>query len=494
MRDSVRFILGGRVEEVRQCNPTETVLDFLRNEKGRVGTKEGCAEGDCGACTVVVVEVAGDALRYRAVNACILFLPTLDGKQLITVEDLQTADGALHGVQRAMVEQHGSQCGFCTPGFVMSLFAMFHTQNGRAPSRQEIDENLAGNLCRCTGYAPIVRAAQQSLTTDRSDQFNQHEKGVLEQLKAWRDEDLLAMEYGGRHYFAPTTREQLCTLLDTHPGATMVAGATDVGLWVTKQLQQIDTLVYTGMVAELNIVEFDEAGGVLAIGAAVTYTRALSHILDIYPDFEELLSRLGAVQVRNVGTIGGNIANGSPIADMPPALIALGTRLVLASSDGERTIDLEDFFVAYGKQDLQPGECISRILLPLPEQNQQFRTYKLCKRFEQDISAVCAAFCVDIRDGKVSSVRACYGGMAETPRRAMHCEEALMGQPWNEQSIDQAMRALQRDFEPISDMRASAQYRMSAAQNLLKRFFLETSDKPFPVRLEPRYSQSGATP
>lgn len=484
MRNKIRFVLNGQMEVIDDCLPTDTVLDFLRDEKNLVGSKEGCAEGDCGACTVVLAENVDGELRYNAVNACIIFLPTLDGKHLITVEALQQEDGSLHPVQQAMVEQHGSQCGFCTPGIVMSLFAMYQQQRSELPSRKSIDACLAGNLCRCTGYAPIVRAARQSLSPGGTDKFQKAEAETLEILAGLESDQTLSISNGGRTFLAPTTLEQLCSELASHPDATIVAGATDVGLWVTKQLLQPETVIYTGNVLELGIIEQDQHG-YLSIGAAVTYTQAMPQLLAIYPDFEELITRLGALQVRNVGTIGGNIANGSPIGDMPPALIALDAKLVLASTNGERTIDLESFFLEYGVQDLRPGECVARILLPLPSEDQLFRTYKISKRIEQDISAVCAAFAIRMTDGKVSSARVCFGGMAAIPKRAAHCEQALNGKDWNQQTIEYAMAAIGKDFSPITDMRASAPYRLRVAINLLKRFYLETSNQLFPVRLAP---------
>jgi xanthine dehydrogenase small subunit len=483
MRDALRFVLNGQVQEIKECSATETALDFLRNKKRLTGTKEGCAEGDCGACTVVVAEVVDGQLTYTAVNSCILFLPTLDGKQLITVEHLQQPDGVLHPVQQALVDQHGSQCGFCTPGFVMSMFAMFHDRKHDNSSRDSINAKLAGNLCRCTGYAPIIRATVQSLTHSDTDQFDAGEAATIEQLGKLKSNDMLQMNGEESQFFAPVSVAELCSILEAQPDATIVAGATDVGLWVTKKLEELETVVYIGKVADLLTIERDELSSMLSIGAAVTYTQALEQILALYPDFKELLIRLGAVQVRNVGTIGGNIANGSPIGDMPPALIALGAQLVLRSTQGERTIDLEQFFIDYGKQDLQKGEFVSRVLIPYPSVDQNFRSYKISKRIEQDISAVCGAFSLELQNGTVNAARVCYGGMAATPKRATHCESALIGNAWCEQTIAQAMQSLEKDFSPISDMRASASYRMAVAQNLLRRFYLETSGKDYPVRL-----------
>ncbi len=479
MSGAIRFLLGDRLIEASDFDPQLTVLDWLRMNR-HTGTKEGCAEGDCGACTVVVGDLAGDEIRYRSFNACIQLLATLDGRQLIIVEDLAQAE--LHPVQQAMVDHHGSQCGFCTPGFVMSLFAMYH--ENRIPGeqgigRRQIDEGLAGNLCRCTGYAPIVRAAQQALFMPVDDQFSQNRDQTVANLKQIQPTECLELEYKSRRFFAPRSLDELCDLLTQHPDAVMVAGATDVGLWITKQLRVIDTLVYTANVAELHTLAIDKQSACLEIGAAVSYTDAMGALTDVYPDFRPLLARLGAVQVRNAGTIGGNIANGSPIGDMPPPLIALGARLVLRSTRGSRTLDLEEFFIEYGRQDLEPGECVEKILLPLPDPAVQFRVYKLGKRFDQDISAVCAAFALTLDKGAVASIRICYGGMAGVPARAREAESTLRGQPWTQATIEGAMSALERDFEPITDWRASSEYRMIAAQNLLQRFFLEmTRDEP----------------
>ena len=483
MSGKIRFLLGQRLIEAGDFDPQLTVLDWLRAHR-RTGTKEGCAEGDCGACTVVVGDLDGAGIRYRSFNACIQLLATLDGRQLITVEDL--AQNGLHPVQQAMVDHHGSQCGFCTPGFVMSLFAMYH-RGGLAHAglarRRQIDEGLAGNLCRCTGYAPIVRAAEQALSGSADDHFSRNRERIVSRLREIQPREGLALEHLGRRFFAPLGLDELCDLLSQYPEAVMVAGATDVGLWITKQLRVMDTLVYTGNVGELRSLAVDRASATLEIGAAVSYTDAMDALTEAYPEFRPLLSRLGAVQVRNAGTIGGNIANGSPIGDMPPPLIALGARVVLRSAQGERTIDLEDFFIEYGKQDLRPGECVAKILVPLPAGTQQFRVYKLSKRFDQDISAVCAAFAVTLENGVVAAIRIAYGGMAGVPARATHAENALLGQPWTRAGAERAMSELTSDFQPITDWRASREYRMVSAQNLLLRFFLDTGeDEPVQLR------------
>jgi xanthine dehydrogenase small subunit len=489
MHRTVRFILAGNVEELSGFDPTRTVLEYLREDRGLVGTKEGCAEGDCGACTVVLGELDGDSIRYRAVNSCIQFLATLDGKLLLTVEDLTTSKNQsnpeLHAVQQAMVEQHGSQCGFCTPGFVMSLFAMFHNDREHTAGRKDIDLALAGNLCRCTGYAPIVRAAEQVLKARRSDRFSETERQTIEQLKSIQHESTLEISSANGRFFAPRSIAELCKLREKYPQAVLVAGATDVGLWVTKQNRQLEMLIYLGEVNELKQISDDDR--YLSIGAAVSYTDASDAIANLYPAFLPLIQRIGGTQVRNAGTIGGNIANGSPIGDMPPGMIALGAKLVLRDTRGQRIIDLENYFLDYGRQDLGKAECVEKVLLPRPAESGLFSIYKVSKRFEQDISAVCGAFSIQLEGSVISNARVCFGGMAATPKRASNCEKALEGKPWVQETIDEAMEAMQNDFTPLTDMRASASYRMRVSQNLLQRFYLEHTKAPFPVRLGLRY-------
>lgn len=475
MGGAVRFVLGLDAHEVRGLPPATTVLAYLRDHCRRVGTKEGCAEGDCGACTVVLGEVdsegGGGAIRYRAVNSCIQFLPQLHGKQLITVEDLRGADGALHPVQQAMVEEHASQCGFCTPGFVMSLFAMFH--DAGAAGRAAVDDALAGNLCRCTGYAPIICAAQKILAQRGADKFDAANKTTVKKLRAANGSETLTVRCNGQSYFAPRTLRGLLQLRARHADATLVAGATDAGLWATKQLRRFGTLLDTGRVAELRRLR--ERGGMLEIGAAVTYRDAAAALTAHYPALGELMRRLGSVQVRNAGTIGGNIANGSPIGDMPPPLIAAGSRVVLRSVRGARDIALEDFFVDYGKQDLRAGEVLEKILLPLPPAGLHFKVYKLSKRFDQDISTVCGAFALRMQKEKVAAIRIAFGGMAGIPQRARRTEQALAGKTWSESTVAAAAAVLEKEYTPLSDLRGGAAYRTLAAKNLLHRFYLETT-------------------
>jgi len=481
MRGEVRFLLDDAPRRLTQFDPTMTVLDYLRQVEHLTGTKEGCNEGDCGACTVVVAKPQNGRLRYQAVNACIQFLGTLDGCQLITVEHLAKA-GKLHAVQQAMVDNHGSQCGFCTPGFVMSLFAMTRDFD-EAPDDATIDDVLAGNLCRCTGYAPIARAAQAAYDlAPRDDAFTTGETETLEKLTALRDEETVEVGDGGkRRFLAPASLDDLAALYERHPEATLSAGSTDVGLRVTKQMKRPETLIYTGRVTEL--ARLEETAEAIEIGAGVTYADALAILAQYYPDMGEVIRRIGSVQIRNTGTIGGNIANGSPIGDSPPLLIAAGATLHLRKGQARRSLPLEDFFLEYGKQDRQPGELVERISLPLPPEDTFFRAYKVSKRFDQDITAVLGAFSLTIEDGVVTSARLAYGGMAATPKRAALAEAALTGQPWSEATVKRAMAVLEADFQPLTDWRASGGYRMKAAQNLLYRCFIETTDPAVDTRL-----------
>ncbi|MGF1629743.1 MAG: xanthine dehydrogenase small subunit [Kiloniellaceae bacterium] len=482
MRGEIRFLLDDAPRSLSQLDPTMTVLDYLRQVEHLTGTKEGCNEGDCGACTVVVACPHGDRLRYRAVNACIQFLGTLDGCQLLTVEHLAKA-GQLHPVQQAMVDCHGSQCGFCTPGFVMSLFAMTR-DHAEAPDETTIDDILAGNLCRCTGYAPIVRAAQRAYAmAPRDDAFAAGETTTVKQLAALQDGETVAVADGaaGRRFFAPSSLDELAALYAEHPEATLTAGSTDVGLWVTKGLQRPQTVIYAGRVAELARIAETAVG--IEIGAGVTYSEAMAVLAKHYPDMGEVIRRLGSVQIRNVGTIGGNVANGSPIGDSPPLLIAAGATLHLRKGRERRSLPLQDFFLDYGRQDRAPGELVERIDLPLPPAGAQFRAYKVSKRFDQDITAVLGAFSLTIDAGRVTLARLAYGGLAATPRRAAAAEGALVGRPWNEATVADAMAALVEDFQPITDWRAGSAYRLKVAQNLLRRYFIETTDPTSVTRL-----------
>ncbi len=482
MRSKIRFLLGAEPRELSVSDPTMTVLDYLRGPERRTGTKEGCGEGDCGACTIVLGRLVNGRLHYEAVNACIQFLPTLDGTQLLTVEDLKQPDGTLHPVQQALVETDGSQCGFCTPGFVMSLFALYQSE-ATPPGRQDIDDCLAGNLCRCTGYGPIIAAAQQmhALGNRAGERYQRLARETTAKLAAISDQETLCVGDGKRRFFAPATMDALADLVAGHPDAQILAGGTDVGLWVTKHLRKLQTIIYLGRVAKL--ARITETETTIEIGAGATYTAAMGLIARHYPDMGELFRRLGSVQVRNAGTIGGNIANGSPIGDSPPPLIAAGATLHLRKGPARRSLPLEDYFIGYGQQDRQPGEFVERITLPKPDPATRFRTYKISKRFDQDISAVCAAFSLRLDEDRVTQIRIAYGGVAATPKRANHAENSLTGTPWSQASVTTAIKTLEQDFQPITDMRASAGYRRTIAGNLLQKFFIETSQPDMATRL-----------
>jgi xanthine dehydrogenase small subunit len=489
---TIRFIRKGELVSLTNVPPDRTLLEVLREDLHCTGTKEGCGEGDCGACTVVVGEPAGNRLKYRAINACIRLAHSIDGMALWTVEDLAADDGSLHPAQQAMVDCHGSQCGFCTPGFVMSLFGMYqnHVCQGGEVTRELAQQELSGNLCRCTGYRPILDAAQQMATLPRVEQ---DEAPILRQLEELNFRRTHAGASAVTDYMLPLSLPELLRLRAERPRAQIVAGCTDVGLWVTKMHKEFGQVLDVTQVQELQRVEEYEHH--IAIGAAATLTDAFAAIARERPGLKTFFERFAGLPVRNSGTLGGNVANGSPIGDSMPLLIALGAHVVLLSVRGHRDLPLEHFYTGYRTNVLAPDEVVAWIKVPrasrphpgpLPQagegengasatQDGEFlRAYKISKRYDDDISAVCLAVNLRLRDGVVEQVGIGAGGVAATPARAVRTEALLRGQPWNEQLAQRAVAELRGEFQPISDMRASSAYRSEVLGNLMQRFWLET--------------------
>lgn len=473
IRNSIQFLLNDKIVERTDVSATETLLDFLRLDRKLRGTKEGCAEGDCGACTVLVGRLFNGQLKYESVNACIRFVGSLDGCHVVTVEALAGTDGTLHPVQQAMVDTHASQCGFCTPGFVMSLYGLW-MQNPQ-PNTQEIEKALQGNLCRCTGYAAIIRAAESvSAVGDlKKDPLVAERARVTEQLLAFRDGKRVVIGEGKQQLILPANVDDFADVLENNPGGTIVAGSTDVGLWVTKFMREIGPVVFLSHLDDLR--QISEGGDGLTLGAGVSYTEAYPAIIRHFSQLTELWNRIGGQQVRNMGTVGGNVANGSPIGDTPPALIGLGATVLLRKGKIRRSVPIENYFIEYGKQDRSPGEFVEAIQIPYLGADDLYGVYKISKRLDEDISSVCGAFRIVLDErGRVKSAVIAFGGMAGTPKRAGAVEQALVGAVWDEGAIEKAIAAFSDDFTPLTDWRASADYRLLVAKNLLRRFYLET--------------------
>jgi xanthine dehydrogenase small subunit len=483
---ALRFLLNGEPVAVSGHSPQTTLLEYLRDERRLTGTKEGCAEGDCGACTVVLAQrnPAGDTLAWQPVNACIRLLPSVAGKAVFTVESLAAADGELHPAQRAMVECHASQCGFCTPGFTMSLFGLY--KNVQRPSRGAIEDALSGNLCRCTGYRPIVAAAQSmydvAAPADWHGPGATNDAALLAALGAIAEPLPLAYAAGGAMWHAPRTVDQLAATLAAHPTARIVAGATDIGLWITKHHRDIGDIVYVGDVVDLHRIAATATH--LEIGAAATLTAAFAALDVHWPELHEAWTRFASVPIRNSGTLGGNIANGSPIGDSMPALMALDAKVVLRLGDAERELPLAALYLGYQKTALLPGEFVAQILVPLRAAGLLLRAYKISKRFDQDISAVFVCIALTVSGDTIAAARIGCGGVAAIPSRAPVTEALLAGRRWDDATAEAAALALQAEFAPIGDMRASAAYRRSVLGNLLRRMRLETCGVPALTRIE----------
>ena len=506
MAQPIRFFHRGKLVEVSGAHPTRSVLDWLREDARCTGTKEGCNEGDCGACTVVIGELAEagapassavvGGLKLVTVNACIQFLPTLHGKALFTVEDLKDllpaapatrAVTRLHPVQQAMVECHGSQCGFCTPGFVMSLWNSYehHLAAGSQPTRQQLADALSGNLCRCTGYRPILDAGQRMFDLPAVRLDTRAAVAALAALKRQSEMTgtfIYSAPHGERSdtFWAPTTLAELAALRMQNPAARLLAGSTDIGLWVSKQFRDLGDILYLGDVAELK--QIDERDGTLYIGAGASLEAAYTELTRRVPSLMDVWLRFASPPIRNAGTIGGNVANGSPIGDTPPVLMALDAEIELRQGERVRRLPLSSFYFDYMKNQMEAGEFVQALVVPLAALQRQVRVYKISKRFDCDISALCAGFAIELDGDVVKAIRLAFGGMAAVVKRAALAEAALLGQPWTQAAVQRAQAALAGDFSPLSDVRASAAYRLQVAQNLLQRLWLETrTTDPLPT-------------
>ena len=467
----IKFIHANRIIEIHNPDPNETLLNFIRTKLKKIGTKEGCSEGGCGACTVVLGELKNNNINYTAVNSCITFLPTLSGKQLILVEDLISKDNSLHPVQAAMVKYHGSQCGFCTPGFVMSLFSMF--KNYTKLKEDIIKDSISGNLCRCTGYQPIIKAAKSLSSKNKIDHFSKNKKKTISQLQKIKNETIVIYKRN-RRYFAPRYISELKKVLKKNTNSYLLSGGTDLSLLVTKDRKDINSIIYMNSIKELNYIKNNKE--FIEVGATTPLIEFEIYIKKYYPDFNKILRRYGSTQIRNVATIAGNIATASPIGDNLPLLLALDSKVVLQGIKKNKILPINDFFISYRKTKLKPGQFIHSIRIPIPDNN-IFKAYKISKRFDDDISSVCAAFNLKIEKQKIINVKIAYGGMSAIPKRATYCEKVLLNSSITKEVIEKAKNALEKDFVPVSDMRASRNYRNVIAKNLLEKCFLEINGK-----------------
>ena len=462
----IRFVFENKIHEIKNLDPNETILNFIRLRLKKTGTKEGCAEGGCGACTVVIGELKKNNIVYKAINSCIAFTTSLEGKQLLVVEDLMQKDGSLHPVQSAMVNFHGSQCGFCTPGFVMSLFSMY--KNNTSYDKKTIEESISGNLCRCTGYRPIIDAAK-SFNNKKPDQFKINEKKTINLLKKISPESIY-INNKNKKYFAPRTVIELKKIIKKNPNLKFLSGGTDLALIVTKQKKDIENIIYLNSIDELNYIK--ENNKYIEIGATTPLRKFELFIKKYYPDFNTILKRYGSIQIRNIATIAGNIATASPIGDSLPLLLSLDASICIENFNSKTILSLKDFFISYRKTKLKKGQFISSIRIPIYKKN-IFKAYKISKRIDDDISSVCASFNVIIVNKRIKNIKIAYGGMAPIPKRAIHCEKILLDSDFSEEVILKAQISLETDFQPINDMRASKNYRMEIAKNLLLKCFTE---------------------
>ncbi|MEW7314859.1 xanthine dehydrogenase small subunit [Buttiauxella gaviniae] len=481
----IQFLLNQTLRTLEDVDPNTTLLNWLRGSEQRCGSKEGCASGDCGACTVVIAQLDGDKLRYDTANSCITLISQLDGKQLLTVEDLAD-DDKLHPIQQTMADCHASQCGFCTPGFVMSGFALQKTN--RAAQRHEIEMGLSGNLCRCTGYRPIIEAMQQN-SGAAPDTFTQSEPQTVARLKLLQHSELAELTQTNR-CLLPKNIAQLAALYQQHPQARLLAGGTDLALTITQQYQTLPLIIGLNQVSELKMINVTEKQ--IRIGAMATLEACRAALQTPIPAFSQALERFASPQIRHHGTLGGNLANASPIGDCAPMLLALDANLELRCGDAVRILPLEQFFLSYRKTALQPGEFISAVIIERDAISPTFTAWKISKRRDDDISTVFGAFNLHIDGGVVTTARLAFGGMAAIPSRAKETEQALLGSLFDSQILERACQALAKDFQPLSDFRGSGRYRLAVAQNLLKRFYLQQIEQLNELEVQ-TYSLEGQT-
>ncbi len=467
----IKFVYGNQIIQIHNPDPNETVLSYIRTKLRKTGTKEGCAEGGCGACTIVLGELKKGRIIYKAINACIAFIPTLAGKQLVLVEDLVSDDGSLHPVQEAMVNYHGSQCGFCTPGFVMSLFAMY--KNYSFFEDNVIKDSISGNLCRCTGYRPIIDAAKSLNKISKFDFFKKNQQRFISLLKKIKHENIV-ISNKNKKYFAPINVNELIKTLKQYPNSKLLSGGTDVSLVVTKERKDLDSLIYMNSIDELNYIRKND--NYIEVGATTPLIDFELFIKKYFPDFAQILKRYGSTQIRNVCTIAGNIATASPIGDTLPLLLSLDSQIIIKDKDKTKILPLNGFFINYRKTKLKRGQFIHSIRIPLLLKN-IFKAYKISKRIDDDISSVCASFNVEFKNNKVKKIRIAYGGMANIPKRAINCEKILLNSSLSDNIVNKAKKSLEKDFKPITDARASQKYRMEVAKNLLEKCFLEIKQK-----------------
>ena len=469
--NTIKFLYNEKILELKNPDPNQTILNYIRTDLKKTGTKEGCAEGGCGACTVVIGELNNNDLQYKAVNACIAFLPILNGKQLLVVEDLVSKNGELHPVQKAMVKYHGSQCGFCTPGFVMSLFSMY--KNHVSFNDEVIKDSISGNLCRCTGYRPIVDAAKSLNKINKIDKFSKNKKKIISLLKKINSKSIFITNEN-KKYFSPKTIKDLKKIIKKYPNSNFLSGGTDLSLKVTKERDDLYNIINLKDIRELNFIKKNK--NFIEVGAATPLIEFENYIKDYYSDFNSVLKRYGSVQIRNVATIGGNIATASPIGDTLPILLSLNAKLVIENKKNKKILSINDFFISYRKTKLKKGEFIHSIRIPIYKNN-IFKAYKISKRFDDDISSLCGSFNLEINNNKIKNIFIAFGGMAETPKRAKNCEKILKNKNLSIESFLTAIDNLEKDFSPINDMRATKNYRMEVAKNLFIKCFYEIKNK-----------------